>query len=922
MRTKHLLWAFALPAVFAACTNDDFESVVQGNDALQGRPMAGDVKLNFDFGEADTRLTSDFKFEVGDEIGATLMDEYKKDGVDYNIWGLPNGKNVYDFVNYIQTNYRYTNTESGWTNSNLLCSGNYFFYYPYTAQLNTRVAFEKYLNPNQVLKEESSAGARQVVIDNQMFVGYKLVEGATEGSTQVLNVSMQPVFAAPLFTIMCTDSEPVTIQKIALQYIKKDKDMPLMAIVDPTDEERRSTTTVAGVPYVDFEKDPTSAVRMAKPETEKPQLDKDAVIGARQIQVTMPEGTTTSNGDPVNVYMVIPAGDYTATGDEGPVELLIYTNKGLVTADLSVAHENMGSTGAQNNVTNDVAMGVVSGTMEKTRHINITFDEVAISNPDEFAATSTEDLDTYVAWSAQIGGVKNMWIKSTGKETELSAATVATLAKNKNITMNVLGDITIAENVKSEDFDAAKINFVGGNVRTKLAYDDNNKVIGVDVTNDGNLADEKGQTIYNKATLNNIGAWLNPTYEKTDKTVIEGDITFQNEGNVTLTGLAYSIKFINKGTMTINAGVNATTKLIMENKKQDYLENYGTLNINSSVEADNTVAQGLEDGNGWINNYAGATLTIGQNAAVVARIDNKMDSSKGCEYGEIVVNGSWTIFGNSGKNQGVIEVNGSMNVPAKGAKYENTKAWSYPIAVWPYTADFTPNIKNNGSVKNVTNNGNVELMTKDVSYSSVSVSGEVAGMVNNTVGNSAITVNPTETIYCEISKPMTFTEVNEFVEDTQSKLVRFVAGANTLTIDAKTDDEDRVIEEKVGKIIVDEIEINSNLTIATANRDAKARIYGVATHKAMTITVAQGVTATLGDGVKLEVGRSATSANAEITANGTLQVNGSAQLGGYIASSLVLKGTIKNFGRIYNAAQKYSETDTEGWTGNNATTEN
>ena len=913
MRTKHLLWAFALPAVFAACTNDDFESVVQGNDALQGRPMAGDVKLNFDFGEADTRLTSDFKFEVGDKIGATLMDEYNEN-VTYNIWGLPKDENVYEFVNYIQTNYRYTNTANGWENENLLCSGNYFFYYPYTAQLNTRVAFEKYLNPNQVLKEESSAGARQVVIDNQMFVGYKLVEGATEGSTQVLNVSMQPVFAAPLFTIMCTDSEPVTIQKIALQYIEKDKDMPLMAIVDPTNEKERSTTTVAGVPYVDFEKDPTSAVRMANPENEKPQLDKDAVIGARQIQVTLPEGTTTSNGDPVNVYMVIPSGDYNVKGTEGPVELLIYTNKGLVKADLSVAHENMGSTGAQNNVTNDVAMGKVSGTMEKTRHINITFDEVAISNPDEFAATSTEDLDTYVAWSAQIGGVKNMWIKSTNKSTELSAAAVTTLAANQNITMNVLGDITIAEDVKSEDFDAAKINFVGGKVDTELAYDNNNKVSGIKTL-------KAGQTIYNKATLSNIGNWLNPTYKiGSSAAENEGDVIFQNEGNVTLTGTEYSIKFINKGTMTIYAGVDATTSLIMGNKKEDYLDNYGTLNINSSVVADNTVAPTLDGGNGWIINYAGATLTIGENATVIARIDNKMDNRKSCEYGKIVVNGSWTIFGNNGKNEGVIEVNGSMNVPATGAKYENAKIWDYPIAVWPYKKCFTPNIKNNGSVKNITNNGNVELMTKDVSYSSVSVSGEVTGMVNNTVGNNAITVNPTETIYCEISKPMTFTEVNEFVEDTQSKLVRFVAGANTLTIDVETGEDGTIT--KTGNIIVDKIEINSNLTIATANRNAEARIYGEATNEVMTITIAQGVTATLGNGVKLKVGRSTSPAYAKITANGTLQVNSSAQLGGYSATSLTLEGTIKNFGKIYNAAKDYSEETTKGWTGNAATTGN
>ena len=437
MRTKHLLWALALPAVFAACTNDEFESIVQDNNTLQGRPMAGNVELNFGFGDADTRLTTDFEFEVGDHIGATLMDEYEGSDFNttYNIMGLPANKNVYTFVNYIQTNYRYTNTANGWENNNLLCSGNYFFYYPYMTTLNTRKAFEKYLNPNQVLTANTKEAGRQLIIDNQMYVGYKLVEGATEGSTQVLNVKMSPVFAYPYFEIMCTDAEPVTIEKIALQYIDKTKDMPLMAIVDPSYESKWVKTNVNGVDYVDFEKDPTSAVRMGVPGTDKPQLDKDAVIAARQIQVTFPEGTTTKNGSPVRAYMVIPAGDYTnGTDENNAVELLIYTNKGLVTADLSVAHENSGTAGGEYNVRNDVAMGKVSGTMAAPRVIKITFDEVAINNPDEFTTTSTEDLDSYVSWSAQIGGTKTMWVKSTNKDTELTAATVATLAKNQNIT--------------------------------------------------------------------------------------------------------------------------------------------------------------------------------------------------------------------------------------------------------------------------------------------------------------------------------------------------------------------------------------------------------------------------------------------------------------------------------------------------------
>lgn len=872
MRTKHLLWALALPAVFAACTNDDFESVIQSNDALQGRPMAGDVKLNFDFGEADTRLNSEFQFEVGDEIGATLMDEYKEDGVpDYNIMGLPASGNVYSFVNYIQTNYRYTNTESGWTNSNLLCSGNYFFYYPYMTTLNTRVAFEKYLNPNQVLEANTSAASHEMINENQMYIGYKLVEGATEGSTQVLNVSMSPVFAFPYFEIMCTDSEPVTIQKIALQYIKKDKDMPLMAVVDPTNEGRK-ITTVDNVKYVDFEKDPTSAVCMrGNNATDKPKLDKDAVIAARQIQVTFPEGTTTKNGSPVRTYMVIPSGNYS---DDDAVELLIYTDKGLVTADLSVAHENTGIDGGQNNVTNDVAMGEVSGTMDKVRTIKITFDEVAINNPDEFTTTSTQDLDTYVSWSAKIGGTKNMWIKSTNKDTELSAATVATLAENQNITMNILGDITIAEDVKSEDYKAAKINFLGGNVSTSYKRGEDGKIAGLE-----DLADHKGQTIYNKATLT-IPSMSDPE---------KGDLTFHNNGNITLTGISYGIKFVNEGTMTINAGANRSTKLTMSNEdeKKDYLENYGTLNINGNVVADNTVTTN----NGWINNYANATVNIAQGATITARIDNKKHKSE-VEYGKIVVNGTWNIFGKGGKNDGLIEVNGTLRVPEGEEKYENVMAWTYPLK-----GTHIPTIKNNGNVMRVTNNGLVELSANSA-YSTSGITG-AKGRVDNTNISTRATISKDETIFVKVTAAANVKDLNDKLQNASAELVVF-ENAGSLTLDAADLAENKTTFE----LVIPEVEVRGNLDITTpagytlnihaVSIGTKFKVLSGTTKLTARTKVDLGTTnrgayVTVEEGAKLEVEN-----NAELTSSCDLQFEGEGLIGNYGAITNVKKGEEPN----------------------------
>ena len=876
MRTKHLLWALALPAVFAACTNDDFESVVQDNNALQGRPMAGDVELNFDFGNADTRLTTDFEFEEGDEIGATLMDEYVANGVtDYNIWGIPANQNIYKFVDYIQTNYRYTNTANGWENSNLLCSGNYFFYYPYTAQLNTRVAFEKYLNPNQVLKEESSAGARQVVIDNQMFVGYKLVEGATEGSTQVLNVSMQPVFAAPLFTIMCTDSEPVTIQKIALQYIKKDKDMPLMAVVDPTNTER-NTTTVSGVLYVDFEKDPTSAVRMADPATEKPQLDKDAVIGARQIQVTMPEGTTTSNGDPVNVYMVIPAGDY--TGDEGSVELLIYTNKGLVTADLSVAHENTGVAGAQNNVTNDVAMGEVSGTMEATRHINITFDEVAINNPDEFAATSTEDLDTYVAWSAQIGGVKNMWIKSTGKETKLSAASVATLAKNKNITMNVLGDITIAEDVKSEDFAAAQINFLGGTEATKLTYGADNKVTGVE-----DLSSTSGQTIYNQATLTLAESWTNPT---------DGDITLVNDGMLTLRGASYTIDFVNNGNINVSsAQTNGKVSFTLSENNKDFVNN-GIVDINSNMELANYYGIG---NNGTISIHRGTTY---------GKIENlfTQNPAGGCHFGYIKVaeDATWVLRGMNAYNNGQIDNKGTINVPT-GTVYINNKDQNYTNVLGKADV-WTPLVNNDGTLAGITNNGLV-VQGENAAYSTNGVE-NAKGEVDNTAVSGRTVASADETIFVKVTEAANAKALNKKLADAQAELVRFV-DAGSLTIA----EADYAEGENSFTLTIPTVEIQGDLTISTPVGKELNIYRGV--QGETTIDIKKGTT-TITEQSKVSLGTKSAGSTIKLAKGTLLNVNNNATLTSECNIKFMGEGMVGNYGAITNVKEDQEPNLTTG----------
>lgn len=866
----------ALPAVFAACQSDDFESTMQENNALLNRPMAGDVKIDFGFNEATTRLDENFKFELGDEIGATLMDEYKADKSGDAIYNVFSG-NWYKFVDYIQTNYRYTNTENGWENSNLLCAGNYFFYYPYTPTLNARKAFENYLNPNQVLKANTAAAGREMVNENQMYVGYSLVEGATEGSTSVLNVEMQPVFAFPLFTLECKDSE-VTIQKIALQYKDKTKNIPLKAVVAPASA-TAPTTKVDGSDFIDYAKDPVAAVSVTEDEGV---LNRNAVTSARQIQVTFPEGTVTKNGQLVNAYMVIPAGKYMnlGAGNDNTVELLIYTDRGLVTADLSAAHENASGSGTQYNVTNDVAMGEVYGDIEKMdgkkyRVINIKFDEVAITKPQDFTATSTEDLDTYIKWFASIGGNATLTVKSTGKNVTLTKAACEILNANSLIDVTIKGDITIAADAPANAYNL--VTFSGDDIN------------GTD-----------GQTVYNKATLEGIG------------NITTSGLTIVNEGSMTLTGTNYAnIKLQNKGVMNINGKANQKTTITLTANNTDFVnEAAGTLNINALFALGNKFG---------IGNYG--TVNINNNTE--AKIENLFkanpDASNLYHAGTINVKAgaTWKLMGTSAYSKGTINNYGKIEVPS-GVAYNNDINQTYINAAGE-SAEFVCSIYNYGSISNITNNGNVEMMNADASYSTVSIAG-ATGYVNNTVCNNKITACATETIYCEVSEPKTFTEVNEFIAKSNSSLVRFVEGAETLTIDVVLDAEGKPVLTKQTVIEVDAMEIASNLTIATANKDAKARIYGQSTSAPMVVTVNEGVKATLGDFVKLTAGRSAVTANAKIIADGVFEVTTSAYITGYNDSSLEIEGTVYNYGKVAGAKTAYTEGTTTGWTGNSATT--
>ena len=205
----------ALPLAFAACTSDEFESFNNQGEALKNRKDLGQVALTVG-GDAQTRWTGSMGAEVGDRIGAVLIDNKTADGSedpmdDYTVSGTE-----------IFTNYMYQNDGTAWrTNANLV-EGNYYFYAPYveyqgrgllkfaTPLVQTiDVDADGNIEPNSGIANYAEAA------ESPMVIGYKFL-ASTDDNTDV-TISMKHLFAYPEFKFTNNSGEAVTLSRVLIE---------------------------------------------------------------------------------------------------------------------------------------------------------------------------------------------------------------------------------------------------------------------------------------------------------------------------------------------------------------------------------------------------------------------------------------------------------------------------------------------------------------------------------------------------------------------------------------------------------------------------------------------------------------------------------------------------------------------------------
>ena len=577
MKTKHLLTAIMLPAAFAACTNEDIEGISQGAQGVEGRKLVENVTLNVGNG-VESRLAygNGYTWEAGDQIGACLMDNITDDYQDESkLW-----HDWFTFVNYIQTNYKFVrDAEGNWTTEAKMGEGNYFFHYPYNANLGLRDAYT-FTAAEQTLEGTDNASLLKAYASNNSFVGYGKVKSG-DNENEAVKIDMVPVFGATGFTLKNTGTNTYTIERIILKGSK----VANSATVDPKDcsndiqysaaVDQTSSTDFNVAQYVADPSEDHTLVADGYYDPDWADYNKVAALkdvlkygdADQTVEVTIKAGNSIKPQQSINlIAMVAPA----ELNNENQALVDIYTDKGIIKdIDLSKRYTSNDESGSITNVLTDVALTEI-GTGNK---VEITFDDTSLDVPATMNVDNEADLATLIHWNANVPTEITANLRA---DVTITKAMYDELAKSaiKKATISGGHKVTIASDVADGALDA--FTFIGVTNVIVNGTQSMTKANGspVEVAADATLNIAKdvtlGAAITNKGTLNvnanvntanaitNLSVMTVATGKKIDGTeaISNGEASTQTVGTITNAG-TITVLSNNYGTVT-NTGVIGT----------------------------------------------------------------------------------------------------------------------------------------------------------------------------------------------------------------------------------------------------------------------------------------------------------------------------------------------------------------------------
>lgn len=670
MKTKHFLMALALPAVFAACTADDFVTGQPENPNLANRTVVGNISF-VSPDVANTRLIWDngLKWTETDKLGAALMDQ-------------TNGKSDedptknYTIVDKLYSNYRYDYVNGSFVNGNAqFVEGNYFVYAQYNAE-QTRTGLAYSIPTNQ----EDGTDGRDSWYKNQMWLDHIFVKQGDK-NVEVNLIAVFPVVAfkamyegtnsgVEIRKVVVTDGtgqfavngtvQPST-KSITYDALKKLK-TPSFAEGSANDYKISGDATLADVfnLYKKAIEDYGTKYTTESPKKDivNPNITEFFVATDAEKSSTLTLNYTDPKAS-VNSVMVVPQ---SAAHSQGNLKFEIYTNKGIVTisgtegtmSKLFTLNDKKDYTTVAGDELNQKAFNairyndgfknafltaVTAGQMEK---VEIGFKDDAILVPATLTVSDTEELKYYLTnWyagkkGAIVGDDSNtVTIKAdpaSGKTVDVDNEVLAFMANAANPSLKFEGTVTIPAETSADALDKI-VKGASGDL-----------------------------TVVNNAVL----AWTDKAHEFT---AITNNATLTIGQNDDKSAEKFTGELTNLGTLTLYANVtkifngsstspiNNTATLNLNKGTVTTLTNHAVVKVNGTVTVTGltnnkelTVVKGtLTTGASSVNNHA-ITVSEGAEWTVSGNFDN-IGSTDNAEAATIENNGTITVTGGTFNNK-------------------------------------------------------------------------------------------------------------------------------------------------------------------------------------------------------------------------------------------------------------------------------
>lgn len=215
MKTKYILGALCLPAVFTACTNEEF--LTENENQLAGKEAVNMV-LAANYGaedQADTRMVNNngtFLWDNTDVLGATYLINSTSENKIYS-----NNK----FVNTLTE----ASAQADFTTDATTVVGEYLFYYPYSTKMTNDLSGVQY----SLAEPQEYDPTGEKMMKNNFMIAPKITVDGNEPGELTLPITMRSIYAYGTLNLKLgeilnvdgaasTSLSSVNIQKIIIKY--------------------------------------------------------------------------------------------------------------------------------------------------------------------------------------------------------------------------------------------------------------------------------------------------------------------------------------------------------------------------------------------------------------------------------------------------------------------------------------------------------------------------------------------------------------------------------------------------------------------------------------------------------------------------------------------------------------------------------